>query len=195
MNRRPNNRNSRNVNQRENRSNYQNPHYQRKNNNEIKSVSTNISKDGKEIEENKKIIVIPKIKLFNNNKQNEKNIQEKPKKINTVIQSKPEIKIRPKVNRNIIPYKLNTFESVVCPICNKNINNMSNAIMDKTSQKSCHFECVAAELKKENNIRPNQRLAYVGGGFFAIIEDFKEDGKNKFAIIQKIQYGSKQAPK
>ncbi|HOV13559.1 MAG TPA: hypothetical protein PK771_04690 [Spirochaetota bacterium] len=164
---------------------------------EVRTISTSNSK---EIGEKKKIQIIPRIKIFNNGqnqnieKINDKNNQEKNKKVITVNTfgkvSKNDFKFKSKIPRNIIPYKVATLDVVSCPICNKNINNMSNSIKDLTTEIPCHFECVVAELKKKVHVRQNQRIAYVGSGSFAVIEDVREDGRNKFVIIQKLQYSS-----
>ena len=67
---------------------------------------------------------------------------------------------------------------------------MSNSVIDATSEKVCHFECAVADIKKKIPVRQNQRLVYLGSKTFGIIEDIKEDGRNKFVIIQKFQYES-----
>jgi hypothetical protein len=163
----------------------------KKNSNEIKSVSTNVNKDG---ENKKKIINLSKINLVK--KDNGKSLQIKhnqndKKKPQLIKKNKIELKLRNRIPRTIIPYKLNVFESTTCQICNKTINNMSNAIFEKNSQKTFHFECVTGELKKAYVIKPSQRLVYIGNNNFAIIEDIKEDGKMKFRINQKLQYTPK----
>jgi hypothetical protein len=155
-----------------------------KNTSEIKSVSTNINKVS---DNKKKIINLPKIKLIK--KENEKISIEKDKKSKsyTIIKANQENKIK-KTPRTIIPYKLNELQNSSCLICNKVINNMTNAIFEKNTDKYYHFECITTELKKSNPIKPNQRIAYIGSNNFAIIEDIKEDGKLKFKIDQKLQY-------
>lgn len=164
---------------------------------EVRTISTGSSKESGE---KKKIQIIPRIKIFNRGqninieKSNDKNNQDKNKKIITITPpikvNKNQFKFKSKIPRNIIPYKVAVIESVQCPICNKSINNMANSIKDLSTENHCHFECVVAELKKQVNVRQNQRIAYVGSGSFAVIEDTKEDGRNKFIIIQKLQYMS-----
>ena len=170
---------------------------QKKNSNEIKSVSTNVNKDnGKNSNQssNNNNNSIKKIILSKNTaqkKENQKNIQLDKKRQQNFKKNKFEIKFKSKIARTIIPYKMNVFENVTCHICNKTINNMSNAIHDKDEDKKYHFECITADLRKNNVLKSNQRIVYVGSNSFAIIEDLKEDGKMKFKIIQKLQYGSK----
>ncbi len=166
---------------------------------EIRSISTTTSKDG---EERKKIQIIPKIKIFNDNRNQqqsknlEKNNFEKSKKIITIDtiknanNNKNNYKFKSKISRHIVPYKPASLTNESCHICNKNINNMSNSVIDATSEKVCHFECAVADIKKKIPVRQNQRLVYLGSKTFGIIEDIKEDGRNKFVIIQKFQYES-----
>jgi hypothetical protein len=157
----------------------------------IRSVSTNVSSNSSEkIENKKKITIIPKIKLNKKDNDNSKEIVLKPKKNNlqNIHPLKIDYKSKFKVARTIVPYKLNDLENASCPICGKTINNMSNAIHDKINSEMFHFECVTTELKKTHTARQNQRLVYVGSNQFAIIEDFHEEGKTKFRIIEKIQF-------
>ncbi len=164
---------------------------------EVRTISTSGSKDPTE---KKKIQIIPRIKIFNkredvnDDKVEQKNSQEKQKKIITVNSlgkvNKNDFKFKSKIPRHIIPYKPTILEVASCPICSKNISSMSSSIKDLKTEAYCHFECVLAELKKKVQVRQNQRIAYVGGGFFAVIEDVREEGRNKFIIIQKLQYSS-----
>ena len=161
---------------------------------EIRTISTSTSKESGE---RKKIQIIPRIKIFSKGENQNINVEksgEKNKKIITVNSSgkvnKNDFKFKSKIPRHIVPYKPATLEAASCPICNKIINNMSNSIKDITTEIPCHFECVVTELKKKVQVRQNQRIAYVGGGSFAVIEDVREDGRNKFIIIQKLQYSS-----
>jgi hypothetical protein len=172
------------------------------NGHEIKSVvTTNFSKksgdDGvKEVEVKKHPhkVVLNKA-IFN------KKAETKPtdkKNISSIIQKyfdsekKKNEKIRVKRNRTIIPYKINSFQKEICPICNKIIVNMSQSIMHKEKNKPAHFDCVFEEAKKLFFLKQTERFAYMGSGIFAVIEDVKTEGKQKFVIKDKIQYIDKE---
>jgi len=172
------------------------------NGHEIKSVvTTNFSKknsdDGvKEVEVKKHPhkVVLNKT-VFN------KKAETKPtdkKNISSIIQKyfdsekKKNEKIRVKRNRTIIPYKINSFQKEICPICNKIIVNMSQSIMHKEKNKPAHFDCVFEEAKKLFFLKQTERFAYMGSGIFAVIEDVKTEGKQKFVIKDKIQYIEKE---
>ena len=85
-------------------------------------------------------------------------------------------------------YKLNSLTSVSCPICGKIINNMSSSMCSNDRNEYYHFECVTSSLRKKLNIKPNQRLTYLGSSSFGVIEDTKDNSKMKFSIKQKIQF-------
>ncbi len=158
-------------------------------NKEVKTVVTNVNKN---IEVEKK--ENPIINIFNKKEENKKENQIKVERERVIIDSRnlksnQNKKIIVKRNRSIIPYKINTFSSEVCSLCNKPIVNMSTSIFQKESQKYCHFECATAEIRKRFILKPNQRITYVGSGIFAIIEDVKVDGKFKFVIKERVNFG------
>jgi len=170
------------------------------NGHEIKSVvTTNFSK--KDSEDDVKDVEVkrhPHKVVFN------KKAEIKPtekKNISSIIQKyfssekKKNEKIRVKRNRTIIPYKINSFQNEICPICNKIIVNMSQSIMHKEKKKPAHFDCVFEEAKKLFLLKPSERFAYMGNGIFAVIEDVKSEGKQKFVIKEKIQYIEKNIDK
>ena len=151
-------------------------------NNDIKVVSTNIIKEDlkKNVEKRAKIdkknIFEHKDKNFRNNFKNfrdaKKNI-ERPKSINT---------------KRISIYKVNFLKRENCVICNRLIIDMPSSISDTINNKYYHFDCVMKDIKKDNIIKQSQRLVYAGNGAFAIIEDSVKDGRKKFEIIKNIQY-------
>jgi len=172
------------------------------NGHEIKSVvTTNFSK--KDNDDNFKEVEVKKHphKVVLNKVVFNKKAEVKPtekKNISSIIQKyfnsekKKNEKIRVKRNRTIIPYKINSFQNEICPICNKIIVNMSQSIMHKEKNKLAHFDCVFEEAKKLFLIKPTERFAYMGSGIFAVIEDVKAEGKQKFVIKEKIQYIEKE---
>lgn len=130
---------------------------------------------------------------FNNNNRRNQNLKKQnnySQKDNRGIEP-----IRKKRPRTIIPYKINEIQMENCPICNKPINNMSTAIIDRATNTPAHFECILQSLKSRYTLKPNQRMTYVGSGGFAIIEDIRENGKMKFVIREKIQYLDKNIAK
>ncbi|MCG8571310.1 MAG: hypothetical protein MJB14_14340 [Spirochaetes bacterium] len=88
-------------------------------------------------------------------------------------------------------YKIQIPQSTICPLCNKNIKNMLTAIYDATENKHVHFDCVVNTLKQKHQLDRKQKLAYIGSGNFAIIEENITNNNNekmKFQIVTKIPY-------
>lgn len=161
---------------------------------EIKAVVTtsNRSSLGNEQKQDQhRVIVVNKNRnRVDNNKETDKqNSQMEQKQKKVIIDSRNLKSNKRKIcDRSIIPYKINTFSTEICPLCNKPITDMSIAILQKTTEKHCHFDCVLADLRKKFILKQNQRLSYIGSGIFAIIEDVRLDGKVKFVIKERINY-------
>lgn len=58
---------------------------------------------------------------------------------------------------------------VICPKCNQPITDVASAMADKATGKPVHFECVLAEVEKNENIGPNEKIAYIGQGRFGLL--------------------------
>ena len=56
-----------------------------------------------------------------------------------------------------------------------------------------HFDCILKELKDAHELAPQEKLCYLGGGSFGILQ-FKNQGGNKFTIKKKIPYEDKTSP-
>lgn len=77
----------------------------------------------------------------------------------------------------------------VCAICGRKIDTIAAAMLSPEGQ-TVHFDCVLDQLKKDNPVRDNQTISYVGKGSFAICEK-GEDGK--WTIVSRIQYETPEA--
>lgn len=121
-----------------------------------------------------------KIKLIEN-KDNIKNF------INRIIGKKEESKIRVKKNRNIIEvYKINNLKAQRCKKCHRLIIEMSSAIYVDDSY-YLHFECALKDItEKKRELIKNNKLVYLGSNTFGVVEFYKEEGKTKFKIKEKI---------
>ncbi len=76
---------------------------------------------------------------------------------------------------------------VDCSICGKTIDDISSAIDEKRSQKPAHFDCVIQQITEQENLKEKEKIVYMGGGRFAVIQT--EDDKNKnFTVIREIPY-------
>lgn len=171
----------------------------------IKFVSTNISKKDDSLNnksennknENRKILKLFNLPGKNENKNQNQNQNRQPNRNNINNKYGRHNKNIKPINHNhknrIYAYKVNTFNKEDCAICSKKIIDMSNSIKDEENNKYYHFDCLMKEIENKNNIalKPMQRMAYLGSSTFGIVEDYKENGRNKFKIIQKFNYFAK----
>ena len=79
-------------------------------------------------------------------------------------------------------------ESVVCPQCGKLIRDMYSAIACHDTQTPAHFECVLKHLKRASNLGPNEKMCYLGGGSFGVIQNRSPQSPMRFLIRKRIQY-------
>ena len=57
-----------------------------------------------------------------------------------------------------------------CPVCGLVIRNLYTAITDQESQSPAHFDCVLRKLADAEELAEGERLAYLGGGSFGVIQ-------------------------
>lgn len=89
--------------------------------------------------------------------------------------------------KKLAPYLMETFNIEVCHVCGKNITNMATVLYDEEKGGYAHFDCIYDSVRQRYEVSDKERIAYVGNGAFAVIEDYKEGGVFKFRIKQKIQ--------
>jgi len=58
---------------------------------------------------------------------------------------------------------------VICPMCGQPIADLSSALADKTTGKPVHFDCVLAEIAKNEKLTENEKITYIGQGRFAVL--------------------------
>jgi hypothetical protein len=83
--------------------------------------------------------------------------------------------------------------SPVCPICKKPVRELSSALSYRETGAPAHFDCVLKEIKESLELAPQDRLCYLGGGTFGVLQ-FKSSGSGKFTIKKKIPYEDKAVP-
>ena len=79
----------------------------------------------------------------------------------------------------------------ICPICNKPIRDESTAITNREGNEGNHFDCVLAELRKSEELQPNEKICYLGKGSFGIISIRSSGGPIRFLIRKRIQFEQK----
>jgi hypothetical protein len=81
-----------------------------------------------------------------------------------------------------------------CPICGKQVRELSSALTHRPTQQPAHFDCIVRELREANPMAPQEKLVYLGGGTFGILEFRPQGGPAGFVIKKRIQYEEKDQP-
>jgi hypothetical protein len=81
-----------------------------------------------------------------------------------------------------------------CPVCGKPVRELASALTHRVSRVPAHFECVVRELRDSNEMSPQEKLCYLGGGTFGILEFRPPGGPSRFVIKKRIQYEEKEYP-
>ncbi len=92
------------------------------------------------------------------------------------------------------PVRTTPLEVPDCPVCGKPVRELSSALTHKLSRKPAHFDCVVRELREANEMAPQEKLCYLGGGSFGILEFRPPGSSSKFVIRKRIQYEEKELP-
>ncbi len=81
-----------------------------------------------------------------------------------------------------------------CPVCGKQVRELASALTHRVARQPAHFECVMRELLDSNEIAPEEKICYLGGGSFGILEFRPPGGPTRFVIRKRIQYEEKETP-
>lgn len=76
---------------------------------------------------------------------------------------------------------------VMCPVCGKQIFDLSSAIAGRGSGEPVHFDCALAQAAEGEHLEAGEKVAYIGRGAFAVIE-FRDKSNTTFTIKRKIQW-------
>ena len=77
---------------------------------------------------------------------------------------------------------------IICPKCNMPITDVSSAMTDKVTGKPVHFDCVLAQLKQNERVGENEKIAYIGQGRFAVLYYENPRDQKKFVIKKIIEW-------
>lgn len=78
-------------------------------------------------------------------------------------------------------------EPIDCPICQKPIYDLSTAMAEKESGSPAHFDCILQRLTEAESLGPSEKIVYVGGGVFGVIE-YAEKTETRFTVKRRIRY-------
>ncbi len=77
----------------------------------------------------------------------------------------------------------------VCPLCNKELREISSAIIERETKLPAHFDCVLKQLNDSEPAGANEQYCYLGNGVFAVIKMQPQGQKGQaFTILRKIEY-------
>lgn len=78
-------------------------------------------------------------------------------------------------------------DSPVCPLCQKPIYDLANAVAEPNSGQPSHFDCILDRVSAAESIAPNEKIVYLGAGAFGVVE-FKDKNENAFVVKRRIQW-------
>jgi hypothetical protein len=78
-----------------------------------------------------------------------------------------------------------------CPWCGKPIKDIASAIADKNSGAPVHFDCIIAQLSKQEQLEQGESIAYIGGGRFGIIHYASSQNSRSFTIKKIVEWENK----
>jgi hypothetical protein len=81
-----------------------------------------------------------------------------------------------------------------CPVCGKQVRELASAVTHRVARQPAHFDCVMREIRDSNEVAPQEKVCYLGGGSFGIIELRPPGGPTRFVIRKRIQYEEKETP-
>ena len=81
-----------------------------------------------------------------------------------------------------------------CPVCGKQVRELASALTHRVARQPAHFDCVMRELRDSNEVSPQEKICYLGGGTFGILEFHPPGGPTRFVIRKRIQYEEKETP-
>jgi hypothetical protein len=81
-----------------------------------------------------------------------------------------------------------------CPVCGKQVRELASALTHRVARQPAHFDCIMRELRDSNEVAPQERICYLGGGTFGILEFQPPGGPTRFVIRKRIPYEEKETP-
>jgi hypothetical protein len=81
---------------------------------------------------------------------------------------------------------------VVCSICSKNIDSITQAIGGPDKDQISHFDCILRQLESEEKLQPGQKVSYIGNGTFAVIEYKNKNFTGGFTVLKRIVIENKE---
>lgn len=100
-------------------------------------------------------------------------------------------------NRESNQERLKAIEEIktrknICPMCNLPITDIASSLTDKKTNQPVHFDCVLEEVRKNEKINENEKIAYIGQGRFGILYYENIRDQKHFTIKKIIEWEDKE---
>ena len=79
-------------------------------------------------------------------------------------------------------------QSPICPVCSKPVRNLYSAITHEPSNQPAHFDCILKDIRDNHELHTKEKVCYLGGGSFGIIQIRNTSSAVPFLIRKRIQY-------
>lgn len=81
---------------------------------------------------------------------------------------------------------------VMCSVCGKNIESLTQAIGGPDKDQISHFDCILRRLEEEETLLEGQKISYIGNGSFALIEYKNKNYTGGFTVLKRIPIETKE---
>ena len=95
---------------------------------------------------------------------------------------------RQKEQRDEPLFKRENLPELSCVICEKSIRNVHAAMSFQGNV--IHFDCAIEKIQREEPLKPDERICYLGAGAFGIVT-FRQGNQGKFTVKKRIQFEEK----
>jgi len=79
----------------------------------------------------------------------------------------------------------------VCPRCGSPIEDLPSAITDKETGEPVHFDCVLARLSENEPLGDGEKIVYLGGGRFGVVQFENPADLKHFRVKKTLQWEEK----
>ncbi len=83
------------------------------------------------------------------------------------------------------PHKLNTPQ---CARCGQPISDLAAALAEKNTGDPVHFDCVLEFLQAAEQLKPGEKITYIGQGRFAVVVFENPHDLRHFTIVRVIEW-------
>ena len=75
-----------------------------------------------------------------------------------------------------------------CPFCGQTVRDVLTAIATSADNQPAHFDCVLRRIGEQEDLRPREKVVYLGNGCFGIVRFRNGNDLRQFTIRKRIQF-------